>query len=86
MVTFVPAKLDLRSLTVPSVHGEYRLPSAARKGYQVLAFVYSVWRPVKTKAATDVVGSRGQPAGGSEPETWLEPVAGSDALAPIFSL
>ena len=47
------------------------------------AFVYSAWRPVKPKAATDWVGSKGQPAGGSERQTWPEPMAGSGVLAPL---
>ena len=70
---------------MPSVQGEYRLPSAAQDGYQVSAPVYSACRPVKTNEASDRDGSKGQSAGGSERQTVPEPPFGLSAVATVFS-
>ena len=63
MVASVPAELDTNPSTEPSVHGEYRLPSAAHDGYQVSALVYSAWRAVNSMPGSSRERSNGHLAG-----------------------
>src|SRR5438128_2052631 len=67
VVAFVPADDELTVSTVPSVHGEYRFPSAAQEGYQVSACVYSAWRPVNARPFRSSDCFTGQPSGGGVP-------------------
>jgi hypothetical protein len=69
VVAFVPAEVDPKPLTVPSVHGEYKFPSAAQEGYHVSADVYSACLPVNPMPVKLDEAGKGQSDGGVDGHT-----------------